>query len=102
MDRVPDSFSKDVLRACIIHSGDLQKVAKQVLDELASAKDEQGYIADDNMSLGLLGFGEGPQLVDGFWNDPIETPKSGPGHKAAQDGLGNTKDKPVEKEVTVP
>ncbi|MBI4641459.1 MAG: hypothetical protein HY731_12240 [Candidatus Tectomicrobia bacterium] len=69
-DRIEESFPKDVLKGVIHLKGDLQKVADQVLNELAEARDASGYICDDNMTLGLMGDRAQPTLSSGFWTAP--------------------------------
>ncbi len=66
-DRVPDSFPKDVMRPIIRHNGNLQEVIQLLLNELAEAKDELGYICDDNLTLGLIMDGKPPKLGQDFW-----------------------------------
>jgi len=69
-DRVDaPAFARDIMRTAIRNNGDLHAVAQQVVEELASSKDEHGYICDDNLSLALLGTGQTPLLGSGFWND---------------------------------
>lgn len=67
-DRVDGSFPKDVLRGAIYHYGDLQQVAEVVLNEMAEFKDSNGYLCDDNMTLGLMGDRTQPRLAADFWD----------------------------------
>ena len=67
-DRVGPDFPRDVLRGCIQHQGKLQDVADRVVAELATMRDDAGYICDDNLSLGLMGDGSAPKLSEGFWS----------------------------------
>ncbi|MBN1515999.1 protein phosphatase 2C domain-containing protein [Candidatus Sumerlaeota bacterium] len=66
-DRVPPTFPKDVLRGCIQRNGDFQKTAEHIVMELAAYKDNIGYICDDNLTLGIMGYGASPRLTQGFW-----------------------------------
>jgi len=54
-DAVDDAFTKDVIRTAKENHGDLQQTAEQLLHELASYRDDLGYVCDDNMTLGLMG-----------------------------------------------
>lgn len=56
-DRVESTFPSDVLRACISANGDLQRTAEQAVTELASFQDRDGYVADDNLTLGIIADG---------------------------------------------
>jgi len=92
-DRIGPEFPKDVLRGCVQFGGDLQATAEHVLDELASFKDGEGYVCDDNMTLGLLGDGTSPRLPQGFWSAP--PPQDAPAEstpeavvEAAKEGAG--------------
>ena len=67
-DRVSESFPKDVLRVAIQQQGDLQQVTEQLIQELAEYKDANGYVCDDNLTLGLMGDGTSPVMPMGFWN----------------------------------
>ena len=60
-DRTEEAtFGKDVLRGCLQHAGDLQGAADQIVEELACFQDANGYICDDNMTLGIMGDGTAP------------------------------------------
>lgn len=72
-DRVAPTFSKDVLRVCIQHSGDLQKASEMIVEELAGFQDPTGYICDDNLTLGIMGDGVPPRLAPGFWAPDAST-----------------------------
>ena len=61
-DRIETDFPRDVLRGCVQYSGDLQRTADQVIEELASFQDSLGYVCDDNLTLGLMGDGTAPHL----------------------------------------
>jgi hypothetical protein len=60
-------FSKRLLRAAFHFHGDLQRTASHVLQDLSSAKDQLGFLFDDNLSLALAGDGKPPSLAPGFW-----------------------------------
>lgn len=62
-DRVNGSFAENIARASVVAGGDLQSVATRAVHELASFKDEHGYIFDDNLTLALLGDGSAPAAV---------------------------------------
>jgi serine/threonine protein phosphatase PrpC len=62
-DRVQEMFPADVVRLAAEKRGDLTQVAQAILSELATAKDNLGYICDDNMTLALLGDGRGQVAV---------------------------------------
>ncbi len=67
-DRIePTEFSLDIMRCAINKNGNLPAVAKQIVGELASAIDDDGYICDDNLTLALLGTGQQPILGPDFW-----------------------------------
>lgn len=87
-DRVNDSFPKDVLRAAIQCKGDLMKTAGLIVEELASTKDDLGYVCDDNLTLGIMGDGSAPVLAPGFWN----------ARKVAQEEANNPKAEGVSDE----
>ncbi|OQC41331.1 MAG: Serine/threonine phosphatase stp [Deltaproteobacteria bacterium ADurb.Bin058] len=70
-DHCIKNFPKNVLRHCLLNWGNLQEATEQVLDSFASAEDQNGYIFDDNMTLGLMGDGLAPKLCQGFW-EPTE------------------------------
>ncbi len=61
-------FARDVMRNAIRNNGNLHAVARQIVEELASSKDEHGYICDDNLTLALLSTGQTPLLGSGFWH----------------------------------
>jgi len=56
-DRVPDTFVRDVLAGAVRLSGNLNAVVAQVLHDLAEARDEHGYLCDDNMSMAIVATG---------------------------------------------
>lgn len=53
-------FLSCLRQRAVNYDGDLQRVVDQALEEMASYKDQAGYICDDNLTLGLLGDGIGP------------------------------------------
>lgn len=53
-DFVDGSFPEDVGRALARFDGDLQRVADSVVRELAEARDKQGWLCSDNLTLGLI------------------------------------------------
>jgi serine/threonine protein phosphatase PrpC len=59
-DRVGTEFIEEVLAGCKYHSGDLQKAAEQILEELSSFQDSAGYVCDDNLTIGIMGDGKEP------------------------------------------
>jgi serine/threonine protein phosphatase PrpC len=63
------AFARDIMRNAIRSNGDLHVVARQIVEELASCKDEHGYICDDNLTLALLGTEQTPLLGSGFWTE---------------------------------
>jgi len=67
-DRVDASFPHRLVKGSKYYHGDLQRTVEQAVRELASFKDEAGYICDDNMTLGLMGDGTEPDLVPHFIN----------------------------------
>ncbi len=66
-DRTELNFPMDVLRGCIARAGFLGAAAQAIVEELAQFKDNEGYICDDNLTLGLMGTGVSPRLSEGFW-----------------------------------
>lgn len=62
-DRVDAGFPTDVFRGCVQHQGDLQRAAERIVEELASFRDNAGYICDDNLTLGLMGDGKNTTLT---------------------------------------
>lgn len=68
-DRIPAAgFHHAVLGLAIRLGGDLAKAVTETLGEFALARDEMGYVCDDNMSLGIIGPGTPPKFTKGFWN----------------------------------
>jgi serine/threonine protein phosphatase PrpC len=63
-----NQFVKDVVKGAFEFSGDLQGLTDRVLGEMAGFKDSHGFICNDNMSLGLIGCGEQPNLHKYFWD----------------------------------
>ena len=61
-DRVATSIYSDLLRSAVEREGDLQGLAENVVHALSDVKDEAGFIFDDNLTIGLMGTGETPQL----------------------------------------
>jgi hypothetical protein len=57
----PESLMSGLLRASVTFAGNLQLVVDQVIAELCSAQDDQGFLFDDNLSLALMGTGHQPQ-----------------------------------------
>jgi serine/threonine protein phosphatase PrpC len=66
-DRVPSRFVKDLLRAAVGANGRLDSVASSVLHEMSRITDSGGAIADDNMTLAIVGPGKPPVLARDFW-----------------------------------
>lgn len=83
-DRVDKGFPKDVLRGCIQFSGDLQKTAEHIIQELASYQDKAGYVCDDNLTLGIMGDEAMPTLSPSFWSSPEAAKKCQPPVQAAE------------------
>jgi hypothetical protein len=81
-DRVNESFPREVLRGAIRQNGDLQAVCEQVVRELAEYRDEDGYVFDDNVTLGLMGEGRSPRVSRGFWQEESGDPAA-PGPECA-------------------
>ncbi len=63
-DRVPEAFPEQLLRAAFANDGNLDSAAEEVLAQMASHKDSQGYVFDDNISLVFLAGGKPPTLTD--------------------------------------
>jgi PPM family protein phosphatase len=72
-DRVSADFPKRLMEAAIHFEGHLQRVATQVVDEMAAARDQAGFICDDNLTLGILGDGSRPELTKSFWSSPDDS-----------------------------
>jgi serine/threonine protein phosphatase PrpC len=68
-DRVTGGFAKDVLRMVITTRGDLDSAVAAILHDLSEAKDEGGYVCEDNMSLAVLMNGSAPRLGANFWRN---------------------------------
>ena len=66
-DRIDESFPKSVLRVAIQRQGDLQLTTEQIVRECAELQDPEGYLCDDNLTLGLMGDGTAPTMPRGFW-----------------------------------
>lgn len=60
-------FIKDIVKAAPGYAGDLQRLTDRVLGEMAGVRDAQGYICNDNLSLGIMGDGTEPDYPDRFW-----------------------------------
>jgi serine/threonine protein phosphatase PrpC len=57
-DRVADSFAEDVAALAMLDfKGRLQQTVEETLRQLASAKDESGFVCDDNLTLALVSNG---------------------------------------------
>ena len=67
-------FFKNLLGAALHFQGDLQRTVASVLDELCMARDQFGFLFDDNLSLVLVGDGQRPQLAPGFWSVSTQSP----------------------------
>ncbi len=61
-------FHAAVVAEAIRCGGDLNLAAQKTLQHFAAARDQLGYVCDDNLSLGILGPGEPPRFTPGFWN----------------------------------
>jgi serine/threonine protein phosphatase PrpC len=54
-DRTKEDFFSRIPQICQTNNGDLLKTCQFIVEQFAAAKDEHGYICDDNITLGILG-----------------------------------------------
>jgi serine/threonine protein phosphatase PrpC len=62
-------FAMDVLKAALALRGDLLDVAQRVVADLAACRDEEGFICEDNLTLGLMARGA-PRIARHRWSAP--------------------------------
>jgi serine/threonine protein phosphatase PrpC len=63
-DRIDaNTFLHNVLSAGKQAGGDLQSLTAQVVNDLAAAKDDAGFICDDNLTIGIIGTGDRPLFL---------------------------------------
>jgi hypothetical protein len=55
MDRLGDDYPIRLHHAAMQAQGDLQSVTDRLVEQMGSARDEYGYICDDNLTIALLG-----------------------------------------------
>jgi serine/threonine protein phosphatase PrpC/Zn-dependent protease len=63
-DRLAGDFAKRLLQGALHFQGDLQRVAEQVVNEMSVARDDEGFICDDNLTIALLGDPDAPPTAN--------------------------------------
>jgi hypothetical protein len=57
MDRLGDDFATQIWEAAVKMEGKLQCITDRLVEQMSSARDEHGYICDDNLTIALMGDG---------------------------------------------
>lgn len=64
IDREQEFLKQVVVNGSLSHKGDLQNLTEDIVDEIINHKDEVGYLADDNVTIGIIGDGNKPKFLN--------------------------------------